>query len=53
MRGFLDRMLPEETYPDLHAHGMQHLEPGPLENTSAFEYGLDLLLAGLEEKLED
>jgi AcrR family transcriptional regulator len=53
MRGFLDRMLPDETYPDLHAHGMQHLEPGPLENTSAFEYGLDLLLAGLEEKLED
>ena len=22
LRGFLDRMLPEETYPDLHAHGM-------------------------------
>jgi AcrR family transcriptional regulator len=51
MRGFLDRMLPVETYPDLHAHGMQHLEPGPLENTSAFEYGLDLLLASLEQKL--
>jgi AcrR family transcriptional regulator len=48
LRGFLDRMLPVETYPDLHAHGMQHLEPGPLEDTSAFEYGLDLLLAGLE-----
>src|SRR3954466_12263139 len=42
LRGFLDRILPEERYPDLHAHGLQHLEPGPLENTSAFEYGLDL-----------
>jgi hypothetical protein len=27
---------------------MQHLEPGSLEDTSAFEYGLDLLLASLE-----
>jgi AcrR family transcriptional regulator len=52
MRGFLDRMLPEETYPDLHAHGMQHLDPGPLESTSAFEYGLDLLLASLEQERE-
>ena len=51
MRGFLDRILPQETYPDLHAHGMQHLEPGPLQDTSAFEYGLDLLLTGLEQKL--
>jgi hypothetical protein len=50
LQAFLDRMLPEETYPDLHAHGMQHLEPGPLEDTSAFEYGLDLLLAGLQAK---
>jgi AcrR family transcriptional regulator len=50
LRGFLDRMLPEGLYPDLHAHGLQHLEPGPLQDTSAFEYGLDLLLAGLEEK---
>ena len=51
LQGFLDRMLPQETYPDLHAHGMQHLEPGSLEDTSAFEYGLDLLLASLEQKL--
>ena len=50
IRGFLDRMLPQETYPDLHAHGMQHLDPGALEDTSAFEYGLDLLLAGLENQ---
>jgi AcrR family transcriptional regulator len=51
LRGFLDRMLPLDTYPDLHAHGMQHLDPGPLDDTSAFEYGLDLLLAGLKAKL--
>jgi AcrR family transcriptional regulator len=50
MRGFLDRMLPEATYPDLHAHGMQHLEPGALADTSAFEYGLDLLLESLKTK---
>ncbi len=51
LRGFLDRMLPVETYPDLHAHGIQHMEPGSLDDTSAFEYGLDLLLASLAEKL--
>ncbi len=50
MRGFLDRMLPEDTYPDLHLHGMQHLEPGPLADTSAFEYGLDLILDSLERR---
>jgi AcrR family transcriptional regulator len=50
LRGFLDRMLPEDSYPDLHAHGLQHLEPGTLDDTSAFEYGLDLLLAGLERQ---
>ena len=50
MRGFLDRVLPQELYPDLHAHGMQHLDPGSLNDTSAFEYGLDLLLTGLEEQ---
>jgi AcrR family transcriptional regulator len=51
LQAFLDRMLPQERYPDLHAHGMQHLEPGPLQNTSAFEYGLDLLLESLKRKL--
>jgi AcrR family transcriptional regulator len=51
LRGFLDRILPEDSYPDLHAHGLQHLEPGPLHDTNAFEYGLDLLLASLEQKL--
>ena len=50
MRGFLDRVLPVETYPDLHAHAMQHLELGPLADTSAFEYGLDLLLESLDRR---
>ena len=49
LQSFLDRMLPQETYPDLHAHGMQHLA-GTYDGTSAFEYGLDLLLAGLERQ---
>ena len=52
MRGFLDRVLPQELYPDLHAHGMQHLDDGPHHDVSAFEYGLDLLLTGLEKQRE-
>jgi len=48
VRGFLDRMIPVETYPYLHEHGMQHLEGGSYQDVSAFEYGLDLLLGSLE-----
>ena len=50
LQAFLDRLLPQERYPDLHAHGTQHLESGPLQDTSAFEYGLDLLLDSLERR---
>jgi AcrR family transcriptional regulator len=50
LRGFLDRMIPVESYPSLHEHGMQHLEPGPYQDTSAFAYGLDLLLESLERQ---
>jgi AcrR family transcriptional regulator len=50
MRAFLDRMLPVDQYPDLHAHGLQHLA-ATYDGVRTFEYGLDLLLAGLEEKL--
>src|SRR5579871_2984469 len=32
MQAFLDRMLPQERYPDLHAHGMQHLAPGAYQD---------------------
>jgi AcrR family transcriptional regulator len=48
VHAFLDRMLPAETYPYLHEHGMQHLEGGPHQDVPAFEYGLDLLLESLE-----
>jgi AcrR family transcriptional regulator len=48
IRGFLDRMIPAETYPHLHVHGMQHLEDGPHKEVTAFEYGLDLVLDSLE-----
>lgn len=51
LRSFLERMIPRETYPHLHEHGLQHLDPGPHRDTSAFEYGLDLLLGSLERLL--
>jgi hypothetical protein len=41
-------MIPVETYPYLHEHGMQHLEDGPHRDLSAFEFALDLLLESLE-----
>ena len=49
IRGFLEKVIPQETFPHLHAHGMEHLD-GTYDAVSAFAYGLDLLLAGLEEK---
>jgi len=48
LRGFLDRVIPVETYPYLHEHGMQHLEEGSYKDVSAFEFALDLLLESLE-----
>ena len=48
LQGFLDRVIPVETYPYLHEHGMQHLEDGAYKNVSAFEFALDLLLESLE-----
>jgi AcrR family transcriptional regulator len=48
LRGFLDRIIPVETYPYLHEHGLQHLEDGAYKNVSAFEFALDLLLESLE-----
>jgi AcrR family transcriptional regulator len=51
LQAFLDRRLPRDTFPDLHAHGMQHLDKGPHQDVSAFEYGLDLLLESLKAKL--
>jgi AcrR family transcriptional regulator len=48
LRGFLDRIIPAETYPYLHEHGLQHLEDGAYKEVSAFEFALDLLLESLE-----
>jgi AcrR family transcriptional regulator len=48
VRDFLDRVIPVETYPNLHEHALQHLEDGPHKDVGAFEYGLDLLLDSLE-----
>jgi AcrR family transcriptional regulator len=48
VHAFLDRMIPRERFPHLNEHGLQHLEPGGFQDTSAFEYGLDLLLDSLE-----
>ncbi|MGZ4463394.1 MAG: hypothetical protein ACXVZP_11210, partial [Gaiellaceae bacterium] len=47
LRAFLDRMIPVETYPYLHEHGLQHLEDGAYKDVSAFEFALDLLLESL------
>ena len=48
LRAFLDRMLPVDSYPDLNAHGRQHLDEGPHREVSAFEFALDLILESLE-----
>jgi AcrR family transcriptional regulator len=47
----LERMVPARDYPHLHEHGRQHLEEGPHQDVSAFEFGLDLILDGLEKLL--
>jgi AcrR family transcriptional regulator len=46
----LDRMIPVDVYPYLHEHGEQHLTKGPLHDVSAFELGLDFILAGLTKR---
>ena len=48
VRAFIDRMVPVSTYPHLHEHALQHLDDGPHQDVTAFEYGLDLLLESLE-----
>ena len=47
-RAWFDRMIPVATLPYLHEHGLQHLEGGPHQDVSAFEFALDLLLESLE-----
>jgi AcrR family transcriptional regulator len=43
------RMIPVDVYPYLHEHGEQHLSEGPHHDVSAFEFGLDFILDGLEK----
>lgn len=38
-----------ETYPYLHEHAKQHAAEGPHRQVSAFEFGLDLIVDGLEK----
>ena len=50
LRATLERMIPPADFPHLWEHGMQHLNEPALAHVSAFEYGLDLLLASLEQR---
>jgi hypothetical protein len=44
-----ERMIPVDVYPYLHEHGEQHFADGPHRDVSAFEFGLDFILDGLEK----
>jgi len=48
VRAWFEEMIPVATLPYLHEHGLQHFDDGPLQDVSAFEFALDLLLGGLE-----
>jgi len=48
VRAWFEEMIPVATLPYLHEHGLQHLEEGPHQDMSAFEFALDLLLESLE-----
>src|SRR3954452_15325090 len=43
------RMIPVDVFPYLHEHGEQHFADGPHREVSAFEFGLDFILDGLEK----
>jgi AcrR family transcriptional regulator len=43
-----DREIPFDDYPHLKEHRDQHLSDGPHRRVSAFEFGLDLILDGLQ-----
>src|SRR5438445_157316 len=49
MAAEFERMIPADVFPYLHEHGEQHLSKGPYHDVSAFEFGLDFILAGLEK----
>ena len=47
-RAWFEEMIPVATLPYLHEHGLQHLDAGPHQDVSAFEFALDLLVGGFE-----
>src|SRR5256714_1330790 len=49
MMAAFERMIPADVFPYLHEHGEQHLTKGPPHDVSAFEFGLDFILDGLEK----
>jgi len=48
LRALFDRLVPADEYPHLREHGIQHQTEGAHHEMSAFEFGLDLILAGLK-----
>jgi AcrR family transcriptional regulator len=49
MTAVFARMIPVDVFPYLHEHGEQHFAKGPHHDVSAFEFGLDFILDGLEK----
>jgi len=49
MKELFERLIPRAEYPWLREHGDQHLHEGPHREVSAFEYGLDLILEGVQK----
>jgi AcrR family transcriptional regulator len=47
IRGFM-REFPSDEYPDVHEHVEQHFADGPHRDVKAFEFALDLIIAGLK-----
>ena len=45
--------IPEDRFPYFAEHGRQHLLPPDPEEKSEFEFGLDLILDGLERLRDD
>lgn len=43
------RRITVDVYPHLHEHAQQHFAEGPHRDVNAFEFGLDLILEGLEQ----
>jgi AcrR family transcriptional regulator len=49
MASLFERVITPDAYTYLHEHGQQHFADGPHREVSAFELGLDLIVAGLKQ----